>query len=327
MKGFCKVDYNRQMPETAESSAPDWDAIAHEVLCPLCEYNLRGLSEARCPECGYRFEWDVITDPAARPHPFAFENHPERNVRSFFRTLWGTLTPTRFWKSLSPTQPSRGGRLAGYAVICSVFTLMVVVGFWYWAAASEWRYTEQRLSRLSTYQRFSYGAGSPTNLPPTPLIVQMSAVEKWRSACEMWSYRPDLRGLLVLSVLWLIWPWMTLLSLAVFQISMQRAKIKTIHVARSIFYSFDAGAWLGMIVVMAGAVSLLRPFSDAMPEEGFVLVVFFALLSVAFYRMWRAYRLYLKFDHAFLTVLSAAVMTFLLGLIIYLDFERDFIRR
>jgi hypothetical protein len=87
------------MPEIAESSAPDWNAIAHEVLCPLCEYNLRGLSEGRCPECGYRFEWSVITDLAARPHPFLFEHHPERNVRSFFRTLWGTITPTRFSKS------------------------------------------------------------------------------------------------------------------------------------------------------------------------------------------------------------------------------------
>src|SRR5206468_900133 len=40
-----------------QSSAPDWENSAQEIICPLCEYNLRGLSEPRCPECGYRFQW------------------------------------------------------------------------------------------------------------------------------------------------------------------------------------------------------------------------------------------------------------------------------
>src|SRR4051794_13859762 len=29
--------------------------IAHERLCQTCGYNLRGLAEARCPECGEPF--------------------------------------------------------------------------------------------------------------------------------------------------------------------------------------------------------------------------------------------------------------------------------
>src|SRR4051794_31376393 len=108
------------MPEITPSASPDWDAITHDVLCPLCDYNLRGLGEPRCPECGYRFEWSVITDPAARPHPYAFEQNPQRNFRSFFRTLWGTLRPVRFWSSLTPMQPSRPDRLMLYAFLCLV---------------------------------------------------------------------------------------------------------------------------------------------------------------------------------------------------------------
>src|SRR3954452_19194332 len=76
---------------------PDWDAVGHEVLCPLCDYNLRGLAEARCPECGYRFVWAEILDPRTRVHPYLFENHPERNVWSFVRTLVGSLNSVRFF--------------------------------------------------------------------------------------------------------------------------------------------------------------------------------------------------------------------------------------
>jgi len=31
---------------------PDWDALAFELTCPRCDYNLRMLETPRCPECG-----------------------------------------------------------------------------------------------------------------------------------------------------------------------------------------------------------------------------------------------------------------------------------
>src|SRR5262245_35806158 len=84
------------------------------VLCPLCEYDLRGLTEPRCPECGSRFTWDELRDPAKKLHPHLFEHHPERNLGSFVRTLVGGWTPWRFWRTLQPVQPSRPKRLLAY---------------------------------------------------------------------------------------------------------------------------------------------------------------------------------------------------------------------
>jgi hypothetical protein len=86
----------------------------------LCEYDLRGLTEPRCPECGYRFEWDELRDPRRRFHPYLFEHHPNRNAWSFFHTLVGGLAPRRFWSTLYPTQPSRPHRLVAYWVLCGV---------------------------------------------------------------------------------------------------------------------------------------------------------------------------------------------------------------
>src|SRR5688572_3879237 len=105
------ADAPSSLPST---SPPDWSRIGRDVICPLCEYNLRGLTEPRCPECGYRFEWHDVFNSDRYQHPFLFEHHPERNIWSFVRTLVGTLLPVRFWESVQPTLPLRARRLIIY---------------------------------------------------------------------------------------------------------------------------------------------------------------------------------------------------------------------
>jgi hypothetical protein len=162
------------MPEIAISGAPDWQTITHDVVCPLCAYNLRGLSESRCPECGYRFEWAEVTDPKTRLHAYLFEHHPERNVRSFLQTMWGTLRPIKFWKSMSPAQPSRPRRLFAYWFLTTIFTLPLLGASWLSAVISDWD--------DGTY---AYGWTYPTNGPP----VQMPVFRG--SASFSWSHLDD----------------------------------------------------------------------------------------------------------------------------------------
>src|SRR2546423_5276851 len=112
------------MAEVAQRALPDWENIDHAVECPLCRYNLRGLSEARCPECGFAFNWSEVLDPNRKKHPYLFEHHPERNFRSYLRTLWGGLRPGRFWRALHPVQPSRPWRLRLYALVIFFFAAL-----------------------------------------------------------------------------------------------------------------------------------------------------------------------------------------------------------
>jgi hypothetical protein len=77
---MAQTDHMSAVPMTNPES-PDWDTIPHEVHCPLCEYNLRGIRDPRCPECGYRFEWPDMLSPRRADHPYLFEHHPERNFR------------------------------------------------------------------------------------------------------------------------------------------------------------------------------------------------------------------------------------------------------
>ena len=41
------------------------------ILCPVCGYNLTGLREARCPECGGTFTLDQLaaSQPQRNEHP------------------------------------------------------------------------------------------------------------------------------------------------------------------------------------------------------------------------------------------------------------------
>jgi hypothetical protein len=116
----------RMGTDTAPAAEPftlDWSTLP-ELHCPLCEYNLRGLTEPRCPECGYVFTWAELLDSNRLKHSYLFEHHPKHNVWSFVRTLTGGLRPRRFWRTLNPAMPSRPGRLALYAVLVTFLLVM-----------------------------------------------------------------------------------------------------------------------------------------------------------------------------------------------------------
>ena len=52
--------------EPTTTTTIDWSTITATVECPLCLYNLRGLTEPGCPECGERFALDEL-DADVRP--------------------------------------------------------------------------------------------------------------------------------------------------------------------------------------------------------------------------------------------------------------------
>ena len=265
---------------TAAGTSP---VLGQDVACPLCEYNLRGLTEPRCPECGYTFSWPELTDPTRRRHPFLFEHHGDRNFWAFGRTLYAGLRPGKFWRSLSPAQPSYPGRLAKYAA--AVLTLMAVTG------------PLAVVIYLAT-------------------LFQMSQVYlPWRAALDA-AWVNVSASLFSIGGYYVLWALSTFAALLVFRISMRRARIRPVHVVRCVVYSFDAGLWATLLVLAAALVGmptmmLMGTRRPAMLVEGATVSVPYVLFGVIFYRLTAAYKHYLRFDRPFLTILASQVIAWL----------------
>jgi hypothetical protein len=308
--------------ETKEQSdavpvGPDWGAVTEEIHCPLCDYNLRGLNEPRCPECGYRFEWPDLIDPSRRLHPYVFEHHPERNVWSAWKTALGLLRPKRFWKSLLPVQPSRPRRLVAYWGIagCLLLIFAVLTSVAVAVRAGQSSVTSAALVR----------AGIPAfvNSPQgkewlDEIVAEYGSVQAYldlfypTSLSAGWVARRAMAALLSESLVFLflwVWPWVTIASLLVFGISMRRWKVRAVHVMRCALYNQDivliTAAPLGLLMILtAFGASLVLPFNVELVVIGIPLIV----EAIFIYRMTMAYKYYLKFDHPFLTILASQVI-------------------
>ena len=281
---------------TTAFSAPQWETHKDDVCCPLCDYNLRGLTEPICPECGYRFDWSELLDPKRRAHAFLFEHHPERNAWSFGTTLLAGLHAATFWRAIYPTQPSRPRRLLIYAAITCLPLIVMWIGY---AIAM----TELGFARYKAILARTFHVAGP-GIIHLPMISFLRIQVIFQNAMRY-------EVLLSLGLAVIVWPWLTLAGLMVFRWSMKRAKMNRVHVMRCLIYSTDllllAFPFYGWLV--AEACGFDNRFFIPPTTLAKLWIAAAAILLVAFsYRLICAYRFYLRFDHAIATVLAAQTM-------------------
>jgi hypothetical protein len=303
------------------AAGPDWQSIGEEILCPLCEYDLQGLSEPRCPECGYTFEWQDLIDPTRRLHRYVFEHHPERNVSSFWQTTSGILRPRRFWRSLQPVQPSNPRRLVLYwllAMLLAYGLFEVVTGGCIMYFNGWLNFAANRAQQAS--QLAAMKALPATDTHRVWLIQQFgsieNALERWYPTHLSWNLvrriLDTLGPLLGLPLLLVFWPWAMFATLMIFRWSMRRARIRAIHVLRCCIYTSGTAVWITLTApLFVGGGVLLVSTGVLVPDTvmSFVfpwIVVGWVLLML--YQLSTAYRLYLRFDHSFATVFCAQVV-------------------
>jgi hypothetical protein len=279
------------IPATASDAAPDWDAIDADVVCPLCGYNLRGIMEPRCPECGYRYAWRELLEPQTHLQEYLFESRPERNVWSFFRTITADLRPARFWNSLSPTQRPSAKRLVLYWAIAAVPAVVMVIVH---TALAPARWTEPTWSKNTLTGTIS------------DLVIGLLNDQSY-------AYYPPVQhavtALLLLGCL--AWPWVTIAALLVFQQSMRQASVNRVHVLRCVVYGADVVFWIGWLstAMLLNQLRTQRGFS--LEPTGWLFFVLPAALAWMSWRLIVAYRQYLRFDRPVATVLAAQAIVVL----------------
>lgn len=311
-----------QVAASDAGAAPDWATIAQPILCPLCEYDLRGLQEPRCPECGYRFDWPEVLNPDRQRHPYLFEHHPRKNVWSFYKTLVGGMRPARFWTALKPIQPSRPLRLFVYWLLVTMIGLLGLRAAALQPTIDAAFAATRRNPTYSSSPYFSYayptqpGIWKEYDIRLGPFLAISWDEDRIRFRC--YGLDSDLRfnnfptyAMVIIG----LWPLATAVLLMIFLQSMRRARVRFVHVTRCLVYSSDAIVWAGaasaiiMAIYTLGAVLFLtQPFS---PWPFFALVCL-RWWTVVVWRLYQAYRRYMRSDHALLTVLSTQVILFLI---------------
>ena len=266
------------------SAAPDWASHREEVLCPLCGYNLRGLADARCPECGYAFDWADLLDVKNHTHPYLFEHYPKRNIWSFCKTVMGGWRPRRFWKLLKPVHTVRPGRLI------LTWVLVTVIGVLMFTAASFYPLIMDLIDRRVS-----------NNFPNLSVQVAQEVIQFWARITA-----PAVAFFLIPLV---IWPWITFLTLMIFRISMRKAGVRAIHVLRAVLYS---GNLILPVILIYLAVLLGVELSDQIPTTLHVFSqsgrpIVFGWVAMT-YSLYIAYRRYLHFDHPLATVLASQII-------------------
>jgi len=319
-----------QAETTRSYGRPDWAACDEQIVCPLCEYDLRGLSEPTCPECGYRFTWPDLLDPTRRRHPYLFEHHPHHNVWSFRKTAAAGLMRRRFWTSLVPSQPSRPRRLVLYWLIAGLMGYVLALA-WHGTDVSPAAGNFPALLPASVWS--SNGVYRDALAISSVRRGVYISVDFSRSyVFRIVSGVSEVRFIALVMLAPLLWPWLTFLALLVFQTTMRRSKLRASHVARCVVYCGDVTLWVGLLLLVGGIAAaftgLAFPGSRvaeylALGAGSVGMLEFLGLLlvtyGVAVYRLCIAYRRYLHFADAVATILLSQVIVVLVCLVALLN--------
>ncbi len=294
-------------------------ADAAGLTCPLCGYDLRGLADPRCPECGFRFTWAELADEQRNGHRYLFEHAIRYRARAFWRTYWRTCLPRRFWREVSPANPVAAGRVLFYWLAATAIPMVVPIGLLAASLVSVYRVS---LLGRATYTPVPGYTATETAaeldyeypLPPSAAFFRHA----WTNGAG--ENRPSIYTAAVVIG---VWPWLTMAALLLFRASMRRARVDHRHLLRVAAYGGDFALLMGAIT--AGLVAAVRyapgladwvddrPSHTAVPMAAVVV----ACAAVATYRLSFAYALYLRFDRPVLTVLaSQAIVILFVGVVL-----------
>lgn len=301
------------------STSPESD---RDVPCPLCDYNLRGIDGARCPECGHAFNRAELL-AGRQTVRWLYEHRRGLALPAAFGTLARSLRPATFWTRVRPTQDVRPARLALYLLI---LTAAAAVASWSPLFIRGMLREHARLPAIR--QQFQAQLIDPSTGRPWPgaqaqlTAGGFSSVEDYLdhivpspTLSALWyagsTWRPMERSLAAI----VAWPVLTTLLLVAFRKARGRPDVRPEHLWRVAVYSVDVLLILWALLLPAGwaLAGVVRWTETAFPPLFDIVggrragaganVLLLALLLLAAARFAAGYRLYLGWSHAWRTVL------------------------
>jgi hypothetical protein len=244
----------------------------------------------------------------------------------------GGLRPRRFWSGLQPAQPSRPHRLLVYWLIAAALPFVALfchAGTAYTLAARD---NQRQRATSVPFVQAQLKLNGPSQQQLARYVADAGGIQQWidqvipptgsRRFFDRWYAHYKLPMNLGVPLLFAAWPWLTFATLMIFAASMRRAKVRVSHVVRCVVYCGDFGAWLVPLALVAYV--LAETYSSRLSRQlpsarSFVVLAAIALPLYTAYRITRAYRLYLRFDHPRATAASAQFIVWLVLLIVLLN--------
>ena len=96
------------------------------LRCPHCDYDLTGLTEDRCPECGEAFDRELLRKIAANEPIPAVPWDTDLSPRGFFKTWWLAMT-NRSGLAASFPPVYDVDRARGYSLSCHLISILLFV--------------------------------------------------------------------------------------------------------------------------------------------------------------------------------------------------------
>jgi hypothetical protein len=178
---------------TTRNSASTHKSETPELLCPNCDYNLRGLPEDRCPECGEPFDRAALIELLRQPSqtlPFGRDGQGDASYPGIF--VASLFRPGTLGREL-PAAPPVGTALAYGVAIRFISTLLSTLLF---ASVLSIRDSGERLFLFLLFAVFVSVVGYvcesvlawllASSVPPRG-VPQSQRYRFWRTLCHCFS--------------------------------------------------------------------------------------------------------------------------------------------
>ena len=275
----------------AETEAPDWSTLETDLHCPRCEYNLRMLTQARCPECGLVFDWQELIAAAERERecPIFEYQWQRRPVRSALYTVWLAVQPWWLWRTVKLEFEPRIGPLLVLAALAFVQAFLLDA-----LLAGAWTaYMLGGVTNPAAYLRYTLSWSALSLILQTqiaPLLIVLGAIAVYR--LTLVRYRIRFVHLVRIAVMaWIGWIWSHLLIMI------------PLHAA-------------GFALLLSGRPPNWMPRWTAEAIDGLALGIYFASLAWAFHSYLRLSRAWLA-AAASLVLATVAITVFTVAYTVY----------
>jgi hypothetical protein len=243
-----------------------------DVHCPLCDYNLRGLTEPRCPECGHAFDWqELLTGP--KKLPWFYEHRRGVALAALIKTFARGLRPGRFWAIVRPAHEVRPARLLAYALI---LLSVAAVGTWLPLVTSSYVRETGRMPVVRAQLRARLT--DPATGNPLPELQQhlntigigsldqyLDSILPSPTLTALWYAGSTWRPMQRLAVPVIGWPILTFAVLWAYRKALGQTDVKTPHLWRVAVYCGDVAfiAWAFLLP----AAHWLHPIAEALANR------------------------------------------------------------